>query len=273
MARRPWPQEAAARNRCRSRATWASGQAGHHERRCLSPWPWRPNVPLVGDEARRVGGGRRRRGRVRSRSRRRGGPRVPTALSTGSGPARLARPRAWDSPSRPSSRQPALSRARRHRRSRRSRWSGVSAVTVPTAGAVRESATTRLELPAPSCATPAATLGVIVAVQLALFLRAAVPDDQVLDRGAEGGAVPERGPGGAPADGPGAAAAGRPGDDQAAGSGYAKRFPQAPSALVASCGAPPAARCDSARARYSARTGRRGRALHDTLRSHLRGRL
>ena len=54
MARRPWPQEAAARNRCRSRATWASGQAGHHERRCLSPWPWRPNVPLVGDEARRV---------------------------------------------------------------------------------------------------------------------------------------------------------------------------------------------------------------------------
>ena len=34
--------------------------------------------------------------------------------------------------------------------------------------------------------------------------------------GAEGGAVPERGPGGAPADGSGVAAAGRPGDDQAA---------------------------------------------------------
>ena len=52
------------------------------------------------------------------------------------------RPRAWDSPSRPSSRQPARSRARRHRRSRRSRWSGVLTVTVPTAGAVRESTTT-----------------------------------------------------------------------------------------------------------------------------------
>ena len=72
---------------------------------------------------------------------------------------------------------------------------------------------------------PSATSGLIVAVQLALFLRAAVPDDQVLDRGAEGGAVPERGPGGAPADGPGAAAAGSfPGDDQAACRGHAKRF-------------------------------------------------
>ena len=118
-----------------------AARSGHHERRCLSPWPWRPNVPLVGDEARRVGGGRRRRGRVRSRSRRRGGPRVPTALSTGSGPARLAGPGLGTARrARRPARQPARSRARRHRRSRRSRWSGVSAVTVPTAGAVRESA-------------------------------------------------------------------------------------------------------------------------------------
>ena len=29
---------------CCSRATWASGQAGHPERRCLSPRPWRANV-------------------------------------------------------------------------------------------------------------------------------------------------------------------------------------------------------------------------------------
>ena len=38
-------------------------------------------------------------------------------------------------------------------------------------------------------------------------------------RGAEGGAVPERGPGWAPADGAGARAAGGPGDDQASGRG------------------------------------------------------
>ena len=132
MARRPWPQEAAARNRCRSRATWASGQAGHHERRCLSPWPWRPNVPLVGDEARRVGGGRRRRGRVRSRSRRRGGPRVPTALSTGSGPARLA--------------GPGLGTARRARRpaSRRGAVPGGTADRGEAAGAACQRSRSRL---------------------------------------------------------------------------------------------------------------------------------
>ena len=105
-----------ARNRCRSRATWASGQAGHHERRCLSLRPRQESVAAARGSARadRVVGGLRARA--------------------------TCRPRAWDSPSRPSSRQPARSRARRHRRSRRSRWSGVSAVTVPTAGAVREDA-------------------------------------------------------------------------------------------------------------------------------------
>ena len=45
-ARLPWygghgRRRRRARNRCRSRATWASGQAGHPERRCLSPRPWR----------------------------------------------------------------------------------------------------------------------------------------------------------------------------------------------------------------------------------------
>ena len=39
MARRPRPQDGAAW--CRSRATWASGQAGHPERRCLSSRPVR----------------------------------------------------------------------------------------------------------------------------------------------------------------------------------------------------------------------------------------
>ena len=42
MARRPRRQDGAAW--CCSRATWASGQAGHPERRCLSPRPWRANV-------------------------------------------------------------------------------------------------------------------------------------------------------------------------------------------------------------------------------------
>ena len=56
MARRPRPQEGAAR--CRSGTTWASGQAGHPERRCLPPRPWRANVLLVGGEAQR--GWRRR---------------------------------------------------------------------------------------------------------------------------------------------------------------------------------------------------------------------
>ena len=42
MARRPRRQDGAAW--CCSRATWASGQAGHPERWCLSPRPWRANV-------------------------------------------------------------------------------------------------------------------------------------------------------------------------------------------------------------------------------------
>ena len=93
MARRPRPQEGAAR--CRSRATWASGQAGHPERRCL----------LVGGEAqrswrRRLWGGWSSQGSTR-----------PRALSTGSGSREPRRPAGGglgtDSGSRPSSRQPA----------------------------------------------------------------------------------------------------------------------------------------------------------------------
>ena len=46
--------------------------------------------------------------------------------------------------------------------------------------------------------------------------RPSTPTSRRQARGAEGGALPEHGPGGAPVDGPGARAAGRPGDDQAA---------------------------------------------------------
>ena len=139
-ARLPWHGGHGRRRRrrgdgCRSWATWASGQAGHPERRCLSPRPWRPNVPLVGGELNGAGGGgrgaagraRRGRGGVRSWPRRRGevrrsSPRPrPTALSSPLRPARAAttcRPTAWDSRARrPASRRG--SRARRDRRSRR----------------------------------------------------------------------------------------------------------------------------------------------------------
>ena len=100
---------------CRSRATWASGRAGHPERRCLSPRPWRPNEPSV-DAAvsgvSRAGAGKsdgQARGRGRPRCRRRSG----TARA-----ATTCRPTAWDSRARrPASRRG--SRARRDRRSRR----------------------------------------------------------------------------------------------------------------------------------------------------------
>ena len=89
----------------------------------------------------------RRRGEVRRPSPRpRPGGR--TALSTGSGTSRAAttcRPRAWDGQrlGRPSSRQPARKVVPAGTPDRDHALSGVSAVTVPTAGAVRES-TTRL---------------------------------------------------------------------------------------------------------------------------------
>ena len=106
-ARLPWHgghgrKEGAAR--CRSRATWASGQAGHPERRCLPPPPWRANVPLVGGEAqrgwrRRLWGGwssqasTRPRDRGESDGQARG--RGPVALRLARAPTTCRR-RAWD---------------------------------------------------------------------------------------------------------------------------------------------------------------------------------
>ena len=127
MARRPRPQEGAAR--CRSRATWASGQAGHPERRCL----------LVGGEAqrswrRRLWGGWSSQASTR-----------PRALSTGSGSREPRRPAGGglgtDSASRPSSPPAGAEVVPAGTADRGEALGGVSAVTVPTAGAVRESAT------------------------------------------------------------------------------------------------------------------------------------
>ena len=140
---------------CRSRATWASGQAGHPERRCLSPRPWRPNVPLVGGELNGAGGGgrgaagraRRGRGGVRSWPRRRGGsPTVKpaaglTALSSPLRPARGRDDLQADGlgQSRPSARGAGAEVVPAGTADRGDTLSGVSVVTVPTAGAVRES--------------------------------------------------------------------------------------------------------------------------------------
>ena len=119
-ARLPWHGGHGRRRRrrrgdgCRSRATWASGQAGHPERRCLSPRPWRPNEP--GMDAAVSGVGRAGAGKSDGQARGRGRPRCRRR----SGPARAAttcRPTAWDSRAR----RPASLRGSRARRDRRSR--------------------------------------------------------------------------------------------------------------------------------------------------------
>ena len=68
-------------------------------------------------------------------------PRVPTAFVDGLRPARAAttcRPRAWDSPARPSFPPAGAEAVSGGTADRGDALSGVSAVTVPTAGAVRE---------------------------------------------------------------------------------------------------------------------------------------
>ena len=118
------------RRGARSRATWASGQAGHPERRCLSPRPWRANVR---GWRRRLWNGWSSQASTRPRRRGESEPRRPAGGGLGT-----------DSASRPSSRQPARKScppappvaAMRSAACRRSRS--------PTAGAVRESATTTL---------------------------------------------------------------------------------------------------------------------------------
>ena len=139
-ARLPWHGGHGRRRRrrgdgCRSRATWASGQAGHPERRCLSPRPWRPNVPLVGGELNGAGGGgrgaagraRRGRGGVTSWPRRRGeSPTVKPAAAADrvvvAAPACPSRDDLQaDGLGQSRARRPASRRGSRARRDRRSR--------------------------------------------------------------------------------------------------------------------------------------------------------